>query len=347
MADLPYLYGKPDVTGDLRTSEADFKVFELLPFEPTGEGEHFTLKVRKTGANTVFVAKELARFFNVRPQAVTYAGLKDRFAVTEQTFSVHLPGKGEPDLSTLDIEGVEVLSSARHNKKLKTGALIGNRFELTLRNVSDAQALANRFENIKQGVPNYFGEQRFGIDGGNIDKAKQMFAGKRIKDKKKRSIYLSAARSLLFNRVLAKRIELNKFSELQVGDVCMLAGSQSVFKLEDVDADISRRYLEKDIDLTAPLWGRGQLMTESDIQAFEISTLSDQKEITDGLENAGLKQERRRIRLNPESASLVVNDDVATVSFFLPSGCFATTVLRELIDYKDLTQRAISANRDD
>ena len=226
MADLPYLYGKPEVTGDLRTVEADFKVFELLPFEPTGEGEHFTLKVRKTGANTVYVAKELARFFNVKPQAVTYAGLKDRFAVTEQTFSVHLPGKDVPDLTNLAIEGVEVLSTARHNKKLKTGALIGNRFELTLRNVSNIDELAKRFEQIKAGVPNYFGEQRFGIDGGNIDKAKQMFAGKRIKDKKKRSIYLSAARSLLFNQVLAKRIELDKFLSYKWGMfACLLAAS--------------------------------------------------------------------------------------------------------------------------
>ena len=105
---------------------ADFKVFELLPFEPCGEGEHLFIHIRKTGANTLFVARQLAKYFNVKETLVSYAGLKDRFAVTEQWFGVHVPGKQTYDLSDLIIEGVEVLTYKRHNKKLRTGALSGN-----------------------------------------------------------------------------------------------------------------------------------------------------------------------------------------------------------------------------
>ena len=183
MTELPYLHGKPTSTGLLRSKVEDFKVFEKLPFAASGEGEHLIIHIRKTGANTLFVARQLAKYFKVKEALVSYAGLKDRNAVTEQYFGIHVPGKTEYDLSDLEIEGVEVLSYKRHNKKLKSGALTGNNFELTLRNVTEPEALRRRFvEVIEQGVPNYFGEQRFGIDGNNIQAAKELFAGKKIKD---------------------------------------------------------------------------------------------------------------------------------------------------------------------
>jgi tRNA pseudouridine13 synthase len=181
-----YFHGKPESTGLLRSKISDFKVFEQLPFAPCGEGEHLYIHIRKTGANTLFVARELAKYFQVKEQLVSYAGLKDRFAITEQWFGIHVPGKQAYDLSDLNIEGVEVLSYLRHNKKLRTGALTGNRFEITLREVSALKALADRWQNIVlQGVPNYFGEQRFGIEGGNIERAIALFSGQKVKDKKK------------------------------------------------------------------------------------------------------------------------------------------------------------------
>ena len=167
---LSFLHGKPQSTGLLRQQKSDFKVFEQLPFLPCGEGEHLFIHIRKIGANTVFVARELAKYFKVKEQLVSYAGLKDRFAVTEQWFGVHVPGKQEYDLKDLSIEGVEILSYKRHNKKLRTGALTGNRFELILREITDLKALNQRWEKIvREGVPNYFGEQRFGIDGMILD----------------------------------------------------------------------------------------------------------------------------------------------------------------------------------
>mgnify|MGYP000120534042 CR=1 FL=1 len=339
---LSYLYGKPEFTADLRTEMADFKVFERLPFEPSGEGEHLLLHIRKTGCNTVFVARQLAKFFGVKERDVTYAGLKDRFAVTEQWFGVHLPGKHDIDTAGFSEDGVEILECTRHNKKLKTGALLGNTFKLTLRNVNDVLGLARKWQMVAAfGVPNYFGEQRFGIDGGNIEAAKAMFNGKKVRDKKKRSIYLSAARSFLFNSVVSKRVDDKSFEQPHAGDVMMLAGSQSIFKPETIDEEIIQRFQEKDIDMTAPMWGRGALKTDENIGQLEANLKKEFAELCNGLEENGLKQERRRIRLNLTEADIEYSeqDKIVTLSFFLSSGCFATTILRELVDYRDLTQR--------
>ncbi|WDE06392.1 tRNA pseudouridine(13) synthase TruD [Thalassomonas viridans] len=340
---LAYFHGKPESSGELRSQMSDFKVFEQLPFAPCGEGEHLLIHIRKTGANTVYVARQLAKYFKVKEALVSYAGLKDRFAVTEQWFGVHVPGKQVYDLSDLTIDGVEVLAYARHNKKLKTGALTGNRFEITLRNVTHIDALKQRWQQIvEHGVPNYFGEQRFGIEGGNIDKARELFAGTKVKDKKKRGIYLSAARSYLFNHVVSQRIQNNTFDVLAPGDVCMLAGSQSVFLAEEIDETLKGRLTEKDIDITAPMWGAGELKTTGEVMAFEQEMMAQHQDLCQGLPKFGLKQERRRIRLNVAGTSISTDQDSVTLTFSLPAGSYATTILRELIDYTDLTERAVA-----
>jgi len=345
-SELAYLHGKPESTGLLRSHMSDFKVFEQLPFSPCGEGEHLYIHIRKTGANTVFVARELAKYFKVKEPLVTYAGLKDRFAVTEQWFGVHVPGKTEYDLTDMAIEGVEVLSYKRHNKKLRTGALTGNRFELVLRDVTDIKSLSQRWlKIIEQGVPNYFGEQRFGINGGNIERAEALFSGQKVKDKKKRGMYLSAARSLIFNEVISHRIQESLFNEIQVGDVAMLSGSQSVFCLDEVDETLTKRLAEHDIDITAPMWGAGELMTTEQPMQLEQHIAEQHQSFATGLPRFGLKQERRRIRIVIEQADISLSTEqdstknIVTVSFSLPSGCYATTVLRELIDYQDMTKR--------
>jgi tRNA pseudouridine13 synthase len=351
LPELKFLHGKPESTGLLRSQISDFKVFEQLPYLPCGEGEHLYIHIRKTGANTVFVARELAKYFKVKEQLVSYAGLKDRFAVTEQWFGVHVPGKQVFDLADMSIEGVEVLSYERHNKKLRTGALSGNRFELILRDVSNIKALQARWQKIiDTGVPNYFGEQRFGIEGGNIDRALSLFSGTKVKDKKKRGMYLSAARSMIFNSIISKRIDSNVFLQLQTGDVLMLAGTQSVFHLDDIDDTIINRFNENDVDITATMWGSGELMTTNAPKVLEQEVADSFSEFAQGLPRFGLKQERRRIRLviNEADIEVIPNDtanlELATikVSFTLSSGSYATTVLRELIDYKDCTQRIIS-----
>ena len=335
-----YLYGKPKSTGLLRRHRSDFKVSEKIPFEPCGEGEHLFIHIRKTGANTAFVAKQLAQYFSVKESLVSYAGLKDRFAVTEQWFGVHVPGKQSYDLSDLNIEGVEVLTSKRHNKKLRIGGLEGNHFEITLRDVTDIDELVRRWHVISQfGVPNYFGEQRFGINGGNIEKALGLFSGDKVKDKKKRGMYLSAARSLIFNDLISERITQQTFDQPLAGDVLMLAGTQSVFLADVIEDSLLTRLAEHDLDITAPMWGAGELMTTGKACDFEQTIADKHPEFCQGLPRFGLKQERRRIRLAPKSADIKVDKDIVTLSFFLPAGAYATTIMRELIDYKDMTER--------
>lgn len=345
---LAYLFGQPEVTGNLRTKMEDFKVFEQLPFEPCGEGEHLFIHIRKTGANTVFVARELAKYFSVKENLVSYAGLKDRFAFTEQWFGVHLPGKQTFDLTDLQIEGVEVLASKRHNKKLRIGALTGNLFELTLREVSAPQELARRWQAVcEHGVPNYFGEQRFGINGGNLERALALFGGQKVKDKKKRGMYLSAARSHIFNAVVSARIENDTFDKGVAGDVMMLAGTQSIFLASEVDQTIIDRLHEKDIDITAPMWGAGELKTEGEARAIEQAICDQYPEFCLGLPKFGLKQERRKARLQISSTKIEIVDSTVTLQFSLTAGSYATTVLRELLSYQDLTQRVTGSQENE
>jgi len=335
-----YLFGKPTASALLRSKISDFKVYEILPFEPCGEGEHLYIHIRKTGANTNYVARELAKYFKVKENMVSYAGLKDRFAITEQWFGIHLPGKKSYDLAKLAIEGVEVIKVKRHNKKLRIGDLQGNRFELILRNVSQVKEVMERWQQIiSEGVPNYFGEQRFGINGGNLPKALELFAGADVKDKKKRGMYLSAARSFLFNSIIDKRIEQGTFNQLVSGDACMLANSQSVFKVPVVNKELTQRLDKHEIDITASMWGAGELMTTDDALILEQNIGEQYDEFCQGLVRLGLKQERRKIRLVPSNTNFTLAGDYVKLEFCLPAGSYATTVLKELVNYNDMTER--------
>jgi tRNA pseudouridine13 synthase len=171
-----------------------------------------------------------------------------------------------------------------------------------------------------------------------------LFSGQKIKDKKKRGIYLSAARSHIFNQVINERIKQTRFDKITIGDVLMLAGTQSVFHLDETDSAITQRFAEKDVDITAPMWGAGDLMTTAEPLALEQKVAEENQDFCQGLPRFGLKQERRRIRLNVSDTSIeLLSIDKASnsvsISFFLPAGCYATTVLRELLVYQDMTSR--------
>ncbi|BDM65402.1 tRNA pseudouridine synthase D [Shewanella sp. NFH-SH190041] len=341
MNELTYRFGRPAVKADLRTENADFQVQEILPFVPCGEGEHHLVHIRKSGLNTVQVAKMLADFAKVHPKEVTFAGQKDKNAITEQWFGIRIPGKITPLWHELNSDDLTVLSSTRHNKKLRIGALAGNRFALTLRQVSDMEALLSRVASVAAGVPNYFGEQRFGHDGRNLDNGRKMLAGRKVKDRNKRSMYLSAVRSNIFNQVVSRRLAIHGVLPL-AGDCVMLTGSRSFFVAEQWDDTLSQRLADRDIQLSAPLWGRGQLPATGDAGDFELQQIAAAglQSDCDGLENAGLEQERRTLLLRPEGLkSTVIDNRTLLLEFMLPSGCFATSVLRELCQYDDVQER--------
>ncbi|HET7266875.1 MAG TPA: tRNA pseudouridine(13) synthase TruD [Oleiagrimonas sp.] len=332
MNDLPFAHGGPPLAGTLRSTPEDFLVEEIAVGEADGEGEHVLLEVEKRGANTMWVARELARFAGVKPLAVGFAGLKDRHAVTRQRFSVQLAGQAEPDWSTFPHPEVRITSSARHRRKLKRGALAGNRFTLVLRNVrgerDHAQSVLEAM--AAQGVPNYFGEQRFGHGAANVERARSMFAGRRV-DRATRSILLSAARSQLFNEVLAERVRQATWNDALDGEIWCLDGSRSWFGPEPFTPVLRKRLADGDIHPSGPLWGRGDLPTQGAARDLEDAVVQRDVELAQGLERAGLEQDRRPLRLRPQALTWDwLADDVLQLSFSLPPGTYATVVVREL-----------------
>ena len=338
---LAHAWGGPVCRGTIRHHLEDFVVDEYLSFEPSGAGEHACLRIKKTDLNTAEVADVLARFAGVSPSAVGYAGLKDRKAICTQWFSVHLPGRVDPDWSGLAVAGVEILTGTRHERKLKRGAIAHNRFQIRLRQIEAASrpALEDRLRTIQQaGVPNYFGPQRFGRGGQNVARALDMFAGRpRRLSRHKQSLYLSAARSFLFNEILSQRVSRGCWAEAMPGEVFNLAGSRSVFVPEPSRQDdvllLPQRLQQGDIHPTAALWGRGVSQAIEELADLEQAVAAHWPELTRGLEASGLTQDRRATRLAVKNLSWTFGNDIdeLTLAFELGSGAFATAVLRELI----------------
>jgi len=329
--ELARAHGGAPLVGLLRVSPEDFEVDEELGFEPEGSGEHVLLRIEKREANTEWVARSLASALGLAPMSIGFSGLKDRHALTRQTFSVHLPGKADPDWSALSIEGVRVLDARRHPRKLKRGTHKRNHFRIHLRDVSGDRIAAEAvIDAIRtHGVPNYFGEQRFGRNGDNLRLAQALFSGARM-GRSERGFALSAARSHLFNAVLARRVGEANWNRALDGDVWMLAGTHSIFGPQALDAEIERRLAEADIDPTGPLWGRGDVRSGAVVRDLE-QTIGADSPFAEGLEAADLSQERRALRLRPGAllAEWMPGDSLR-LDFSLPSGTFATAVIREL-----------------
>lgn len=328
-------YGEPVAEGQIRTAPEDFIVEELLGFEPSGEGEHHFLKIEKSGENSEWVAKWLARHAGIKRRDIGFSGLKDRQAKTVQWFSAHIPGKSEIDWLPIETERIKLLAQTKHNKKLRRGIHKGNRFQITIQQlVADKSALEKRLQKIAEcGVPNYFGPQRFGIEGRNIERAESLFKGEiKVRDRAKKGFYLSAARSFLFNSIVSGRIDQNSWEQLLPGDVAQFDGSGSCFKVAVVDEAMQERLANKEIHPTACLWGKGELMSEGGVRVQEQALIDHFPLLRDGLIKAGLMQSRRAMRLSLKELDWHFPEPtVLKINFVLPSGGFATAVLNELI----------------
>jgi tRNA pseudouridine13 synthase len=311
--------------GAIRQQIEDFVVHELLGFEFSGEGEHDYLHVEKRAANTEWVSRQLATFAGVPARDIGYSGMKDRHAVTRQWFSV--PRWNKPDWQQLEIDGVRVLEQQRHHRKLKRGAHQSNYFRIVMRgDLSTASGIEARLAAIAEsGVPNYFGEQRFGRGGANLALADQWAAGKRL-PRHKRSIAISSARSFLFNQNLQQRVHQQTWNRMLPGDVANLNGSGSVFTVESVDDDIERRCREMDLHPAGILWGEG---------ASKAGIAEDHLPWCAALENARVKAAHRSLRLRLKAFTWTLDAESLTLEFSLRRGAFATAVLRELVAVSD------------
>ncbi len=344
--DLTYLHGKPPGQGLLKASPEDFLVVEDLGFAPDGEGEHLLVRILKNGCNTRFVADALAKFLKIPAREVSFAGQKDKHAVTEQWLCARLPGKAMPDLSAFQLEGCQVLEYARHQRKLRTGALKGNDFTLILREVSDRDDVESRLQAIQAaGVPNYFGAQRFGIGGSNLQGALRWAeSAVPVRDRNKRSFWLSAARSALFNQIVSDRLKKPDFNQVVDGDALQLAGRGSWFvATEDELNALQSRVNNHELMITASLPGSGDWGTQRNALAFEQAAIGEETLLQQLLLREKVEAARRAMLLCPQNMRWSWWDDVTVeLRFWLPAGSFATSVVRELIntagDYANIAE---------
>jgi len=330
---MPRAYGGAPLEGRLRLRWEDFQVDEELGFEPDGEGEHGLLLIRKSGLNTEDLVRRVARHAGVRPLDVGYSGLKDRNAVTTQWLSVGLAGRPEPDWSGLDDERVQVLRVERHRRKLKRGTARGNRFHIRLGEAAGDRAAAEQCLQAmaEQGVPDYFGEQRFGRDAGNLEQAGALFRGERKGLRPHlRGLYLSAVRAQIFNEVLAERVRAGTWERPQPGDLLQLAGRRAWFAAPQVDAELEARAARQDIHPTGPLWGAGEPEAGGAVAELERAVAARFPDWCRGLEQFGLRQERRALRMPVAGLTWAWDGADLELAFRLPAGCFATALLREL-----------------
>jgi len=330
-----HAYGKPISTATFKASPDDFKVNELLAFELSGEGEHQFLRIEKRGLNTEELVRALAKCLKKPIKSISYAGLKDRQALTTQWLSVHCPGEDIVDADLLQGCGWRVIESGRHLKKLKTGGLSVNQFTLILRDMVNTHEIESRLDLIKtSGVPNYFGSQRFGHNGQNMLKAENMLIkSMRVKDRFLRGIYYSAARSFLFNLILSERVSNHNWNKALSGDVMQLTGTHSIFSIDIPDESINTRIADHDISPAAPLWGLGIDRMSMDALASQQKALHGFDPWCDALEQHGLERMYRAHTLPVTNLTWNWQDTNSLIlSFELVAGAYATSVLRELVN---------------
>jgi len=332
----PYYHGGPVGRARFKVQPEDFIVEELLGFEPSGVGEHCLVWVEKRDLDSNAAGARLADALGLRRRLVSHCGLKDRHAVTRQWFSLHMPGQPSPEPAALASEGLRVLRITRNSRKLRRGIHFGNRFTIRLRDPGfDLASAQQRWQKIAdKGVPNYFGEQRFGHEGRNVEKALAMFRGEFTPgDRLLRGLLLSSARSHLFNAVVAERMTRGLWDQALKGEVYGFPDNGTILLINNQRGDEPQRFAEGKLELTAPLWGSGELHSAGEVRALEQEVASRFPELTAGLEAAGLRQERRVIRLRPTHPSLVaLSDGDLQITFDLPRGTYATTVLREMAE---------------
>ena len=336
MMDLAYLQKTPPKqTALLKAECADFVVKEQLGYDMSGDGEFVAVKVRKTDCNTLFVGEQLAKFAGISARNMSYAGLKDRKAVTEQWFSLQMPGQPTPDFSQFSLEGVEILEVTRHQRKIRIGSLQGNHFEILLRNAEETDELKVRLDFLaKNGFPNYFTEQRFGRDGNNLTQALRWANGEiKVKDRNKRSFYLSAARSEIFNLIVAKRIELGLAQQVLNGDILQLNGSHSWFMVDESEdlAQLQQRLAQQDVLLTAPLIGE----EEKSAVDFEHEIFTQHQALFSLMRQERMKAARRAILMQPQHFQWQFEPNGLRLQFGLPAGSYATALIRELVNVEN------------
>ncbi|MBU8898382.1 tRNA pseudouridine(13) synthase TruD [Corallococcus sp. M34] len=324
----------PGCGGGFKLAPEDFEVEELPAYLPSGEGTHLYLWVEKRGRDTREVVRGLSQALGVREDDVGVAGMKDRQAVTRQWLSV--PAIAEPRLGEFSLEGVRVLEARRHGNKLRTGHLRGNRFRLRVRDVKDLDAARETFARLSsQGVPNYFGEQRFGRAGDNADQGKLLILGQRLPkrpDRFQRKLFLSAFQSRLFNRALVLRLLAGTFATALRGDVLRKEETGGLFVCEAPEVD-GPRVASFEVSPAGPLFGPKMTAAQGEVAEWEARLLAEEGVTASDFQRGGGETEgsRRPYRVRLGSPVLTPEGADMWLTFELPRGSYATEVLHELL----------------
>lgn len=332
-------WGEPVASGSIRGSPRDFLVAEQLGFEPSGEGQHVLLELEKSGRTTLEAAKMLADHAGIRAREIGYSGLKDKHAVCTQWFSA--PYSSGQDWEAFNGTGVRVLRFHRHHRKLRRGSHRANRFTIrVVLDTFDRAGLEDRLQTVRLGgVPSYFGEQRFGQRyAGN---AELLVKGARL-SRPERSMTLSALRSELYNRVLDRRVRAGTWNRALPGEYVNLDGTRSGFAAGADDPDITARIEALDLHPTGPLYGRGGNPASGEVASLEGELIGAFEPWGGILVREGLRFERRAARCVVRGLEwrLDESEGVLELVFVLRRGEFATSVLREIVDYRDVTRQA-------
>ncbi len=333
---LPYVTPElPGVGGEIKAEPEHFIVEEVPLYDPTGAGEHTFVRLTREGQTTREVVKNLASAFKIDPSGIGYAGLKDKHARVTQVFS--LPGVS-PELAEAAIRdlGYEFEWAIPHNRKLRPGHLLGNRFTITILHpemedaLARAQAIARALE--ARGLPNFFGVQRFGQYGDNAEQGLAILLGKKRRPRQKwlTRLLISAYQSQLFNEYLTLRMERGLFTTILAGDLAKKTDTGGMFLVEDVAAE-QARFDRREITFTGPLFGYKMRQPQADALALEAEILARspvqpeqwRKHRTDGNRRIG-RIFLQPIQVKPHPLGL-------RLTFYLPKGAYATILLREIM----------------
>jgi tRNA pseudouridine13 synthase len=317
----------------IRASPEDFVVDELPLYPAEGEGGHTFVRIEKRGRNTEEVVRALARALGIKPADVGYAGRKDRNAITRQWIS--LPGVAPEALASIELPGVAILEAIPHPHKLRTGQLRGNRFEIWVRDVDDAlaaEAEARIARMCAVGMPNRFGEQRFGHGGENVERGREILeGGKGRGDRRSQRFLLSALQSQVFNHVLAERA--TPLETVELGDVAQVVASGGLFVVEDLERE-NERAAAFEISATGPIFGTKMKSPSGAVAEREAAVMQamglppmDALKPPRGIR---LRGARRPLRVCLEDTSLERSGGDCLLRATLPAGSYITVLLEEL-----------------
>jgi tRNA pseudouridine13 synthase len=333
---LPFITADlPGIGGEIKAEPAHFVVEEIPLYEPAGEGEHIYVRLTREGWTTRALQQRLVGLFNLREVDVGCAGLKDKHARVTQTFSLLLENVDEATVARR-IQGtlpVEMMWAKRHRNKLRKGHLLGNRFRIVVLHpepeaMAQAEAICQALQ--VHGLPNFYGVQRFGIEGDNAQRGREVLLGRGPRERWLKRFLLSAYQAALFNAWLTERIRRGWFERLLTGDIAKKTDTGGLFEVMDAVVEFPR-FQQKEITYTGPIYGARMRWASGGPGELERMVLEAAEVTTGMLRRARLDGSRRPARLFLGDLSIEPHPDGLLFMFTLPKGVYATTVLREFM----------------